>query len=124
MPSRRRFIKSAFGTDAALMLADATADLAAQEAGLTTAQMRMGGKVAKLSIQELRNNVSLISGSGGNVLVLAGPDGKLVVDSGLATSRPQMSIALQSISVEPLKFLINTHWHFDHTDGNQWMHAA
>jgi len=106
------------------MLADATVDLAAQEAGLTTAQMRMGGKVAKLSIQPLRNNVSLISGSGGNVLVLSGPDGKLVVDSGLATSRPQMSRALGSISARPLKVLINTHWHFDHTDGNEWMHAA
>jgi glyoxylase-like metal-dependent hydrolase (beta-lactamase superfamily II) len=124
MPSRRGFIKSALGTAAALMLADAAAEVAAQEADLTTAQMRKGGKVAKLSIQPLRNNVSLISGSGGNVLVLTGPDGKLVVDSGLATSRPQMSRALQSISAEPLKFLINTHWHFDHTDGNEWMHAA
>jgi glyoxylase-like metal-dependent hydrolase (beta-lactamase superfamily II) len=124
MPSRRRFIKSAFGTAAALMLADATADAAAQEADLTTAQMRLGGKTAKLSIQSLRDNVSLISGSGGNVLLLAGADGKLVVDSGLATSRPQMSTALKSISTKPLRFLINTHWHFDHTDGNEWMHAT
>jgi glyoxylase-like metal-dependent hydrolase (beta-lactamase superfamily II) len=35
-----------------------------------------------------------------------------------------MSKAFESISPEPLRFLINTHWHFDHTDGNEWMHAA
>jgi glyoxylase-like metal-dependent hydrolase (beta-lactamase superfamily II) len=85
--------------------------------------MRLGGKTAKLSVLPLRKNVFVISGSGGNVLVLATPGEKLVVDSGLGTSQLQISKALESISAKPMKHLINTHWHFDHTDGNEWMHA-
>ena len=124
MQTRRRFITSSIGTTATLMLAVAAADASAQKANITTAQMRAAGRLAKLTIEPLRNNVSLISGSGGNVLVVPGMDGKLVVDSGLATSKVQMSRALQSISPDPLRYLVNTHWHFDHTDGNAWMHAA
>jgi glyoxylase-like metal-dependent hydrolase (beta-lactamase superfamily II) len=124
MPSRRRFLESALGTAAALMLADATPIIAAQEADLTTAQMRLGGKTARLSVSPLRNNVSMVSGSGGNLLVLVTPSEKIIVDSGFATSRPQMSKALESISAKPMKHLINTHWHFDHTDGNEWMHSV
>ncbi len=56
--------------------------------------------------------------------MLPGAEGKLVIDSGLATSKTQVSEALQSIFADPLRFLINTHWHFNHTDGNDWMHAA
>mgnify|MGYP003701077991 CR=1 FL=1 len=107
-----------------MMLANNGTGLFAQEADLTTAQMREGGRLAKLSIQPLRDRVSLISGSGGNVLVLDGSEGKLIVDTGFATSRKQMSQAFESISSQPPKLLIDTHWHFDHTDGNDWIHAA
>lgn len=106
------------------MFAGSNVRAAEYKAALTTAQMRSSGASAKLTIQRLRNNVSVILGSGGNVLGLPGPDGILVVDSGFATSRMQMSAALRSISTQPLRLLINTHWHFDHTDGNQWMHDA
>lgn len=98
-------------------------DNIALEANLSTAQMRAGGRVAKLAIEPLRNNIAIVSGSGGNILVLPGDDGKVVVDSGLATSKTQVLEAFRSISSDPLRFLINTHWHFDHTDGNEWMHA-
>lgn len=101
----------------------ATEDVAL-EANLTTAQMRAGGQVAKLTVQHLRSNISVVSGSGGNILVLPGKDGKLIVDSGLATSEIQISDAFRAISPDPLRFLINTHWHFDHTDGNEWMHEG
>lgn len=66
----------------------------------------------------------MVSGSGGNVLVLHGKDGKLAVDSGFATSEAQMRKSFADISEDPLKYLVNTHWHFDHTDGNEWMHAS
>ncbi len=124
MQTRRHFITSTIGTAATIMLAGVATEAFAQKAGITTAQMRASGRLAKLTIQPLRNRVSVISGSGGNVLVLPGTDGKLVVDSGFATSKVHMSTALQSISPDPLRYLINTHWHFDHTDGNAWMHAA
>jgi glyoxylase-like metal-dependent hydrolase (beta-lactamase superfamily II) len=101
----------------------AATDIDSLKANLTTAQMRAGGKVARLTIEPLRNSLTLVSGSGGNVLVLPGDDGKVIVDSGLATSKMQMSEAFRSISSDPLRSLINTHWHFDHTGGNEWIHA-
>jgi glyoxylase-like metal-dependent hydrolase (beta-lactamase superfamily II) len=63
-------------------------------------------------------------GAGGNIAVLPGPNGKLLIDAGFAGSRPKISDALTSISSDPIKHLINTHWHFDHTDGNEWLHSA
>ncbi|HEY6376549.1 MAG TPA: MBL fold metallo-hydrolase, partial [Edaphobacter sp.] len=79
---------------------------------------------AKITTQKLRGNVSVLLGSGGNIAVLPGPQGKLLVDSGMSTSRPQITEALAAISADPIQHLINTHWHYDHTDGNQWMHSV
>ncbi|MBY0274135.1 MBL fold metallo-hydrolase [Candidatus Binatia bacterium] len=61
-------------------------------------------------------------GSGGNITVLTGSDGKLLVDAGIAVSRPKIEAALDRISDAPIKYLIDTHWHWDHTDGNAWVH--
>ncbi|MCP3385607.1 MBL fold metallo-hydrolase [Bradyrhizobium sp. CCGUVB4N] len=73
---------------------------------------------------KLRNNISALEGSGGNIAVLTGPDGKLLVDAGIGVSRPQLSKALAELGGEPIAHLINTHWHFDHADGNEWLSAA
>ncbi len=70
---------------------------------------------------KLRNNISVLEGSGGNVAVLTGPDGKVLVDAGISVSREQMTKALASLSTDPVTHLINTHWHFDHADGNTWL---
>jgi glyoxylase-like metal-dependent hydrolase (beta-lactamase superfamily II) len=77
---------------------------------------------AKINIYKLRDNVSVLEGSGGNITVLTGRDGKLLVDAGI--SRPQVEHALASLHQEPVKYLINSHWHFDHTDGNEWLHSV
>jgi cyclase len=53
-----------------------------------------------------------------------GPDGKLLIDSSVDTAAPQLKASLASLGPKPLKLLINTHWHFDHTDGNAAMHEA
>jgi glyoxylase-like metal-dependent hydrolase (beta-lactamase superfamily II) len=78
---------------------------------------------AKITTQPLRRNMSALIGSGGNIAVLTGPDGKVIIDAGYSTSRKQIAAALAQISSDPIKHLINTHWHFDHTDGNDWMHS-
>src|SRR5262249_53970614 len=65
----------------------------------------------------------VLEGSGGNIAVLPGSDGKLLVDAGITASRPEITKALTGISSDPVKRLINTHWHFDHTDGNEWLHS-
>ena len=75
-----------------------------------------------IAIHRLRDNISVLEGSGGNVAVLNGPDGKVMVDAGIAVSRPQMEKALAALGPEPVTHLINTHWHFDHANGNGWLH--
>ena len=96
----------------------------AAEVPAVVAQGRAAGATAKMQTQTLRGNVSALLGSGGNIGVLSGSDGKVLIDSGYATSQPQITAALAAISGDPIKHLINTHWHFDHTDGNEWVHGA
>lgn len=75
-------------------------------------------------VKKLRGNIHLLEGSGGNIAVFSGPEGKLMVDGGIAVSQKKITDALSGISKEPLRYLINTHWHFDHADGNEWLHKA
>ena len=70
---------------------------------------------------KLRNNISVLEGSGGNVVVLTGPEGKVLVDAGISVSREQMIKGLADLSADPVTHLVNTHWHFDHADGNTWL---
>ncbi len=79
---------------------------------------------ARIEVLPLRGNLTVLSGSGGNITVLNGEDGKLMVDAGIAVSRQRIAAALDGISVAPVKTLIDTHWHWDHTDGNLWLHDA
>ncbi len=79
---------------------------------------------ATIHIHRLRGGVSVLEGSGGNVAVLSGSDGKLLVDAGIAVSQPQIATALEALGPEPVTRLINTHWHFDHSSGNEWLHAS
>src|SRR5882762_3992353 len=84
---------------------------------------RTAAATAKITTHKLRGNVSTLEGSGGNIAVLTGSDGKLLVDAGITASRRALSEALANISSDPVTHLINTHWHFDHTDGNEWLHS-
>jgi glyoxylase-like metal-dependent hydrolase (beta-lactamase superfamily II) len=83
--------------------------------------IRDAAATAPLQLHKLRGNVTVIEGSGGNIAVLTGADGKVFVDAGIAATRPRVLDAANSLSQDPIKHLINTHWHFDHTDGNQWL---
>jgi glyoxylase-like metal-dependent hydrolase (beta-lactamase superfamily II) len=80
--------------------------------------------ISKVTVQTLRRNISVLLGVGGNIAVLTGPDGKLLIDAEIVTARPHVAAALASINADPIKQLINTHWHFDHTGGNEWLHEA
>src|SRR5262250_2096951 len=87
-------------------------------------EIRAAAATAKIDVQPLRGNVSVLIGSGGNIAVLPGRDGKLLVDAGIPGTRGEITRALAGISDDPIRHLINTHWHFDHTDGNEWLHDA
>jgi glyoxylase-like metal-dependent hydrolase (beta-lactamase superfamily II) len=80
--------------------------------------------VSPIVTHRLRNNISVFEGSGGNIAVLTGPDGKVLIDAGIGVSRPQITEALADLGADPVTHLINTHWHFDHADGNDWLHSA
>lgn len=77
---------------------------------------------APITIHRLRETIAVLEGSGGNIAVLRGRNGKVLVDAGIAVSRPQVATALAALGPEPVTHLINTHWHFDHANGNGWLH--
>src|SRR5258708_21247682 len=73
--------------------------------------------------QPLAENLTLLSGPGGNVVVLNGPDGKIVVDTFLLPAWPKLKENLDGLGNAPLKTVIDTHWHVDHTDNNANLRA-
>src|SRR6267378_3009453 len=76
-----------------------------------------------IQTQQLGENLTLLSGPGGNVVVLHGSDALVVVDTFVAPAWPKFQESLKSFGA-PVKFVINTHWHFDHTDNNAPLHAS
>jgi cyclase len=74
--------------------------------------------------QKLADNLTMLSGPGGNVVVLDGPDGKVIVDNFVAPAWPKLKETLDGMGTAPVKHAINTHWHFDHADNNAPLHAA
>jgi glyoxylase-like metal-dependent hydrolase (beta-lactamase superfamily II) len=94
-----------------------------QETGIVPTMIRATSQ-AHIEVNPLRRNISVLEGSGGNIAVLTGKDGKLLIDAGFTVSRPRITPALDSLSADPITRLINTHWHVDHTDGNAWLHGA
>jgi glyoxylase-like metal-dependent hydrolase (beta-lactamase superfamily II) len=119
--SRRNFI--AVAGSAAAAVAFAPRFLFAENKGIVPTMIDAAAK-AKIETHSLRRNISVLEGSGGNIGVLTGKDGKLLVDSGFTVSKPRILEALSSLSSDPITQLLNTHWHTDHTDGNAWVHAA
>src|SRR5258708_37537005 len=118
--SRRRFIAAA-GLGAATVCAPRL--LFAQETGIVPTMFNDAAR-AEIEVHPLRRNISVLKGSGGNIAVLTGKGGKFLIDSGFTVSRARIAAALESLSSDPIRQLINTHWHVDHTDGNAWVHAA
>jgi cyclase len=88
------------------------------------AQFRAQMAAIPLQTMKLRDQLTLLYGPGGNMVALDGPDGKILVDSSFAPVVPKIKEALAGISSSPLRVLINTHWHFDHTDGNALLHES
>jgi cyclase len=68
-------------------------------------------------------SVSMLQGSGGNIAVLVGPEGVLVVDDEYAPLVPKILTAIGKLSSKPVRFVVNTHWHGDHTGGNAGLGA-
>jgi glyoxylase-like metal-dependent hydrolase (beta-lactamase superfamily II) len=119
--SRRRFLTAAGVAAAAGCVSPG--ELFAQEDALVQNAFKEAA-VAPLTVQKLRRNITVLLGAGGNIAVLTGPDGKLLIDAEIVTASPNVAKAIAGINDDPIKQLINTHWHFDHTGGNDWAHKA
>lgn len=118
--SRRRFISTSLGAGALIL---GRHRLSAEETGIVPTMINAASQ-AKIEIHPVHRNISVLEGSGGNIAVLTGKDGKLLIDAGFTVSKPRIITALDSLSTDPITRLINTHWHVDHTDGNAWLHEA
>lgn len=67
----------------------------------------------------LREGTHLLTGAGGNMVASAGEDGTFLIDDQYAPLNEKISAALAKLGRMPLRFVINTHWHGDHTGGNE-----
>jgi glyoxylase-like metal-dependent hydrolase (beta-lactamase superfamily II) len=74
---------------------------------------------AGLRVHQVRAGISVVSGAGGNVVVWSGSDGVTLVDSGLAAQSSDLFETVARIAPGPLRFVVNTHGHADHTGGNE-----
>ncbi len=82
------------------------------------AAIRAQMAAAPIETVKLGVNLTMLSGPGGNVVVLHGGDGKIVVDTFVLPVWSALRKTIDGMGNAPIKLLINTHWHFDHTDNN------
>jgi cyclase len=73
----------------------------------------------EIKTTKLANNFYTLEGQGGMVGILTGPDGVFVVDTQFAPLTPKLLAAIKQVSTGPVRFVVNTHVHGDHTGGNE-----
>src|SRR3954466_13048486 len=86
-------------------------------AAAAAAQERDFSKV-EVKASKVAGNVYVLTGAGGNIGATVGDDGVAIIDDQFAPLSPKIHAALQKLSPRPVRFVINTHWHGDHTGGN------
>src|SRR5947208_1960208 len=72
----------------------------------------------QIKTTDLGNNTYMLEGQGGNITIAVGSDGIIMVDSQFAPLSDKIKAAIKAISALPVKYLVNTHFHGDHTGGN------
>ncbi|SEK65391.1 Glyoxylase, beta-lactamase superfamily II [Colwellia chukchiensis] len=78
---------------------------------------------AVITVQPAANNVYMLQGPGGNIGVLATEQGLILIDDKFAPLAEKIAAAMKSIEDKPVKYVINTHYHGDHTGGNSYFGA-
>lgn len=73
----------------------------------------------EVKAENLAPGVSVLFGAGGNIGVSHGEDGTVLIDDQFAPLTPKIQAAVAALGASPVKFLINTHWHGDHSGGNE-----
>ena len=77
----------------------------------------------RVGIRKVSDNLYVLLGAGGNIGLFDGPDGAVVIDSGTPDRAKDVAAAVKLVAKNPANTLINTHYHFDHTGGNEAVHA-
>jgi cyclase len=95
---------------AAFVISAVLASPAGAQSPLDTVQVRA---------TELAPGVHMLTGAGGNMALSVGDDAVFLVDDQFAPLTPRILAAIARITPRPLRFVVNTHWHFDHTGGNE-----
>jgi cyclase len=90
--------------------------------GTALAQQNIDFSKVEVKTTDLGNKTYMLQGAGGNVTVAVGTDGIIMVDSQFAPMHDKLKAAIEKISPLPIKYLINTHYHGDHTGGNAAFH--
>ncbi len=122
MIHRREFLWKGLGTAGAVVLSGrARGEDPKDDSDPAALIAKIGPTLSKIpiSVANITAGLDLISGPGGNVAVLHGPDGLFVVDSGIPARGQEILDTAKRIGGKPISTLVNTHWHFDHAGGNQ-----
>jgi glyoxylase-like metal-dependent hydrolase (beta-lactamase superfamily II) len=92
--------------------------MAAASVGGALFRTSLRAQAAGISVTPLRDKLHLLSGAGGNIMIQEGPEGLLLIDSGLSTATAGILAETAKIGNGKVTLLFNTHWHTDHTGSN------
>ena len=76
----------------------------------------------QISVTPLRDGIYMLQGSGGNIGLSIGDDGAFIIDDQFAPLTDKIVTAIGELTDQPVEFVVNTHFHYDHTDGNPGGH--
>jgi glyoxylase-like metal-dependent hydrolase (beta-lactamase superfamily II) len=121
--NRRNFLQLGLAASAAAMLPRSMNAQATTASG-SAAQPHASAATTPIKTTKLYDNVYLLQGQGGNMALQIGPEGNILIDASFAPAVPRILEAIAAVSKDAPFALINTHWHGDHTGGNEGIHAA
>jgi len=87
-------------------------------AGTAMAQQQVDWDKVQIKTTDLGNKTYMLEGQGGNITIAVGTDGIIMVDTQFAPLSDKIKAAIKAISPLPIKYIVNTHFHGDHTGGN------
>lgn len=86
---------------------------------ISSAAVAQGMRDVEIKAEKVSGNVYILYGQGGNMGLSVGDDGAFLIDDQFAPLTVKILEAVEGLTDKPVKFVINTHWHFDHTGGNE-----